>query len=591
MKRKDVEEKYTWSFSDYFSNDDEWEKTLNTLEKDYEELSLFKGKLKNKKDILDCIKFLEKLDVKLDRLYVYANCNSDLDVTNTTYQGLVNKIEDKVVKFSEASSFVESELSKNSEKFLKSLIEDKDFSNYKRLIEGILREKSHILDEKSEKLLASISFAGDFGQNHSNFTNGDLKFREVKNKKGKSLQMSNSLANVYLRSDDEILRQNAYRELQGAYGRYNNFLTSNYLGSVKKDVYFAKTKNFKSSLESALFYEEIDKKVYQNLIENVEKNLKLNQKYFEIKRKILKLKTFKLSDIYFNPLKNTKKYSYEEGINIIKDALSILGEDYTNCILEMVNTRKIDVFPTENKRSGAYETIAPTLTPRVLTNYTGTFNDISTLAHELGHAMHSVYSNKENNPFNANYTIFLAEIASTVNETILNDYMLENSKKEEEKLFYLNEFLSNFYATVFRQTMFASFEEKVHEKVENNEGLSCKTLNDLYFGLNKLYFGRRVKLFDEVKYEWSRIPHFYTPFYVYKYATGLISAINIVQNLKSGEITVDDYKKFLSSGGRDKPTNLLKIVKVDYDTTKPFEVAFNYLDTKLKETQKYSKNF
>ena len=222
-------------------------------------------------------------------------------------------------------------------------------------------------------------------------------------------------------------------------------------------------------------------------------------------------------------------------------------------------------------------------TPRVLANFMGSFNDVSTLAHELGHAMHSVYSDRAQSIDNAGYTIFLAEIASTVNETILSKYMIANSQSKQEKIYFINEYLSEFHATVFRQTMFASFEEQIHSRVENGQDLSAKIVNDIYFDLVSKYFGKGVKLFKEVQYEWSRIPHFYTPFYVYKYATGIISAINIVENLSTGKITVDDYKKFLSSGCTDTPTELLKIVKVDFDTEEPFAVAFDYIKTMLKD--------
>lgn len=394
--------------------------------------------------------------------------------------------------------------------------------------------------------------------------------------------MSNSLAMTYLQSPDGVLRENAYKELQQAHGRFNNFLTSNYLGSVRKDAFYAKARKFNSSLEGALFYEEVGQNVYDNLIKNVEENLNLNQKYFEIKKNLFGLKQFKLSDLFYFPLKLKTKYSFDLSFEIVCSALAILGEDYVDYIKFMAENRMIDVFPTENKTSGAYETMATKKTPRVLLNFMGTFNDISTLAHELGHAMHSVYSNKHQSPVNSGYTIFLAEIASTVNEILLNDYMLKNAKNNVEKMYFINQFLSECYSTIFRQTMFANFEEKIHSKVEKNDDLSTEILNSIYLELVKKYFGKKVKIFEEVKYEWSRIPHFYNEFYVYKYATGFISAINIVKNITSGKISVDDYKKFLSSGCTDAPTELLKIVKVNFDTEEPFKTAFEYIEGKLK---------
>ena len=589
-KRNEIEEKFKWDFSDYFKDENEWEKVYNEYSQEVKGIAYFDGKLNNKSNILALFKTLEGLSIKLEALYIYASCVRDTDVTNTKSMARLNKVTAKLTEQNVLTSFVEPQLSLLDNEFLISLINDPDFKDYSKMLKDVVREKEHILSRECEEILSqSSSYQDVFKENHTNFEGGDLKFNKVKNAKGKLLPMNQSLASLYLRDKDEVLRENAYKELQGAYGRYNNFLSTNYLGSVKKDVFYARARKFDSVLDSALFYEEVDKVVYEMLLENVEKNLRLNQKFFEVKRKLLGLKKFKLSDIYYNPFVSNKKYSFESAINIVCDALSVLGKDYTDYIRYMAENRMIDVYPNEGKVSGAYETMATKKTPRVFTNFMGTSNDVSTLAHELGHAMHSVLSSKAQSSFNAGYTIFLAEIASTVNETILNDHMLNCTDDKNEKIFYLNEFLSNFYATVFRQTMFADFEDKVHKKVEDNLDVSSSILNDLYLDLVKKFFGKKVKIFDEVKFEWSRIPHFYRAYYVYKYATGLISAINIVENLRTGKISVEDYKKFLSSGCSDTPLNLLKIVKVDLTTTEPFDVAFNYFNNRLTLLEKLSK--
>ena len=587
--RSQIDKKYKWDLSDYFKNDLDWENVFKTYQKDIEKVKNFNNKLNNRKDILSCLKLLEELDLKAEPLYVYANSMHDLDIANNKYQEMLGKIENVVTKQSVESSFVIPQLTKLDDEFLNELAKDKDFEPYKKVINDIIREKSHVLSENEEKILSNVGlFSGNFSDNFSNFENADLKYNNVKNKNGKSLPMSESLASIYLREDDDVLRQNAHIELNSAFGRYNNFLTSNYIGSVKKDVVMSKVRGFESSLESALFYEEVSKKVYEKLIENVEKFLKLEHKFFDYKAKLLKLKPFKTSDVYFNPLKNKNKYTYEEARALVCDSLkNTLGEEYEKHLNEMFDGNKIDVFPTKNKRSGAYETIAYGKSPLVLTNFSGKFDDVSTLAHELGHAMHSYYSTKCQTLYNASYTIFLAEIASTVNETILNEYMLKNkAKTKDKKLFFINEFLSRFHATVFRQTMFAEFEALSHKMVEENLPISSKILNDEYLKLVKKYFGKGVKVFDAVKYEWSRIPHFYTAFYVYKYATGIISAINIVENLKDGTISVDDYKKFLSSGCTSDPISLLKIVKVDLEKNEPFEKAFKVFEKYINELKK-----
>ena len=589
-KRSQIDNRYKWDFSDYFKNDEEWESGYKEILPIINSIKEYNGKLNTKESILKCFKLLERLSIQLEALCIYANCKRDEDVSNTKYQAMLNKILSILTEYDVACSFIEPQLSKLEDKFLNKLLEDNDFKDYKKFLHDIIREKPHILSESCEEILSLVSSYKDaFSQIHSNFESGDLKFNKVKNSKGKLLPMNHKLADIYLRDKDEVLRENAYKELHGAGKRYNNFLSANYLGSVKKDVFFARVRHFDSTLSSALFYEEVDKIVYENLLENVERNLFLNQKFFEIKRKLLGLKKFKLSDIYFNPFVSHKKYTFDSAINIVCDALSILGKDYTDYIRYMAENRMIDIYPNEGKVNGAYETMATKKTPRVLINFMGTAYDVSTLAHELGHAMHSVLSDKNQSTFNANYTIFLAEIASTVNETILNNYMLNATKNKNEKIFFLNEFLSTFYATVFRQTMFADFEDKIHKKVENNEDVSAKILNDTYFELVKKFFGKKVKIFEEVKYEWNGIPHFYTAYYVYKYATGLISAINIVENLRTGKITIDDYIKFLSSGCIDTPLNLLKIVGVDLTTIEPFNIAFKYLSERLAMLDKLSK--
>lgn len=586
-KRKEIDKKYKWDLASYYKDDVSWENAFEEYSQKIKKLSDFNGKLTNKQSVLSCLNLLEELDLLAEPLYIYAHCLKDLDVTNSKSQERYSKIENKLTEHSISSSFITPQLTKLSEEFLKELLLDIDFKKFEKIIKDILREKPHILSEESEKMLSRVSlFSGNFDENFSNFENGDLKFNKVLDKKGKSLPLTQSLASLYLRDADQILRQNAYTELNSAFGRYNNFLTSNYVGSVKKDVFYAKSRNFETCLEKALFYEEIDPVVYDLLIKKVEENLPLEHKLFKFKKKLLGLKNYKTSDVYYNPLKSSGKYTYEQAFETVCNALSILGEDYINGLKELRDNCNIDVFPSENKANGAYKTGAYAKPPMVLLNFCGKFDDVSTLAHELGHAMHSVYSNNSQTLFNASYVIFLAEIASTVNETLLNHFMLKNAQTKKEKLFYINEFLSTFHATVFRQTMFASFENLVHTLVETNAPISSEILNNKYLELVKKYFGKSVKVLDCVKYEWSRIPHFYTAFYVYKYATGLISAVNIVQNLLEGIITVDDYKKFLSSGCSSDPISLLKIVKVDLTKEESFDRAFKFLNSYLKELEK-----
>ena len=585
-----VESKYKWDLTGYFKNDQEWERCFIEYGKKIETADKFNDKLKDSKTILECLKYLEDLDLMAEPLYIYAHCLKDLDVSLSLSQQRLNRLQVKLTEHYVKTSYVMPQLSRLDVDFLLDLTKQPEFKNYKKPIHDILREKDHVLSEECEALLSrSSSFTDGFLNNFSSFEDGDLTFKEVQNSRGKKLKMNQSLASIYLRDKDAELRKNAYIELNSAFGRYNNFLTSNYLSNINKNIFSAKTRKFNSCLEKALFNEEVDVQVYNLLIESVENNLSAEHKLLEVKRQILKSKNYHTYDVYYNPLKNTTKFSYEQAFDIVCDALSLLGEDYIKEIINMKNSGKIDVYPDKNKANGAYKTGCYGKPAMVLTNFSSKFNDVSTLAHELGHAMHSYYSNLAQPYYTSNYPIFLAEIASTVNETLLNNYMIKNSTTKEEKLFYINEFLSTFHATVFRQTMFASFENMAHRLVENNQPISNEILNNNYLNLVKKYFGKKVKVLDWVKYEWSRIPHFYTAFYVYKYATGLISAINIVLNLENNIITLEDYKKFLSSGCSLDPISCLKLVKVDLTKKETFDNAFNYLLDLISQSKKIIK--
>ncbi len=587
MKKNDT---YTWSFEDYFVDENAFEKTFLEAQKDVKKFDNFEGKLGDKETLLKLLKLLEKTYCDIDKLYVYAHCKSDMNVTDSKNQERVARVQKLATDHSVETSYIAPELTNMSDKYLKDIYADRKFFAFSSLIRDVIRNKPHTLSKECEMLLSSVGeFSGDFQKNMSNFGNGDLKYKDVFDKNGKRKKLTQALISSYLRSPDETLRLNTYKERMLAYGRYNNFLSSNYIASVKKDVFFARARRFDSALLGSCYMEEVDPKVYDKLVKNVERFLPLNQKYFKTKKKALGIKNFSLSDIYFNPFSSSKKYTFEEALEFVTQALSIFGKDYTDYIKKMAREGMIDVYERKGKVGGGYETMASKCTPRILLNFTGTASDVSTLAHELGHAMHSVYSDTHQSVINSSYTIFLAEIASTVNETILNDFMFEKSKSNKEKIFYLSEFLSNFNATVFRQTMFATFEQIIHNMVEHDEPVSTQVLNETYFSLVKKYFGNSLKILKEVQYEWSIIPHFYTPFYVYKYATGLISAINIVENLRTGKTSVADYKKFLSSGCIDDPITLLKIVKVDLTTDESFEIAFKYFEEKLKLFENLSK--
>ena len=580
-----------WDLKKIYEDTDRWEKDFSKYCNLLPKIEYYNGKLINKENILACLKLLKQIELTVEPLYFYAHNLKNLDVSNSKSQELVNKIEGAISQQMTLTSFVIPQLSMLDIKLIDEILADKDFFDFEKIFKDIKREKPHILSEENEKLLSSISLFGDgFSDNFSNFENGDLKFNNVKNSHDKSLPLTESLASKYLMGGDRILRKNAFIERNSAFGRYNNFITSNYLSNVKKDIFYARARKFSTALEASLFYEEVGADIYSRLVSKVEENLSLNHKYFATKKRSLGYSSINLYDIYFNQFQNKNDYTYDQAFDIVCNALAVLGRDYIDRLNEFAEKGQIDVYPDKNKYNGAYESCIYNHDPLVLLNFSGKFNDVSTIAHELGHAMHSYYSNKNQSFYNAGYKIFLAEIASTVNEFLLNDFMLNHSKNDDDKLFFISEFLQTFNATVFRQTMFASFEEKIHSIVENNEVISSEVVNNLYLNLVKKYFGKSVRIHDVIKYEWSRIPHFYTSFYVYKYATGLISAINIVKNLQEGNISVDDYKKFLSSGCTNDPINLLKIVKVDLTDDKTFDKAFSVFKDYLDNFEKLTKS-
>lgn len=579
-KRAEIEEQHKWDLTQYCVSNEQWKKEYDEIAKQIPSLKKYSGKLTNKETILEYFNIVRDLDQKLSVLAVYASCHRDEDVTNPEYQKMLGLVENLYVEFSVITSFSQPQLSTLSDQTLTELKNEPSLKDYNRLIESIIRDKKHILSEQEELIMEGVgAFSGGFSQNFTNFENGDLKFKKVQDKDGNKRPMSIIHASDYLRDEDRVLRKNAYNELKGAYGRYNNFLYSNYLNNIKSTCFSAKTYHYDSALDQALKNEEVTKQVYDNLILSVNKHLQIDYDYFELKRKIMGLDKFAIYDIYYNPIpKPFKKISYNEAVDIVLSACQVLGEEYCDYLKTLLTSRCVDVLPNENKRSGAYSTGAYGKPPLVLLNYGNKYDDVSTLAHEMGHSMHTYLSNKNQPYTKAGYTIFLAEIASTVNECLLNRLMLSEAKTNQEKLYYINEFLSTFHATVFRQTMFAEYEQTMHNLYETNQALSAQDFNNIYYDLVKKYFGPQVECPESVKYEWSCIPHFYRDFYVYKYATGLISAIVIVNNIiKEGAGARDKYIKFLSSGNSSDPITLLKQAGVDLEDTKTFDLAFDYV--------------
>ena len=588
-KRSQIAEKYKWDKSCLCSGDEEFEKRLEKFEKYIPLFKKFEGKLTNKKAILDYLKLDEEFAKIFEPTFLYIHMKRDEQLDNNQSNKLYQKLVNFNTKFSTETSLLSTQLKKLPDKLLDEIISDKKFKDYKRDFEWIKKTKVHNLTDDQEQLLSGMDFFG-YSAVMRNLSDVDISFGKICDSSGKSYSLNNSNYGTFMRSKDRTLRKQSFTVLNGTFGKYINTFTQNYINKVKADCYFAKVRKYPSALDEALFGEEVDKKVYQTLIEKVHENLPVLFKFFDLKKKELGLKDFAIYDCMAQlPSKAKEQYSYDEAIELLKKALAPLGEEYVELLQKAKDERWIDVMPSQNKRSGAYENGIYDCHPFVLTNFEGDLDSVFTLAHELGHAMHTYFSNLSQPRPTADYTIFLAEIASTTNEMLLMHYLLQNCSKKQKISLY-NKLFDNVKSTIFRQTMFAEFEEIIHSLHEKGQPLTKDLLCEQYYQLNKQYFGK-VKLVKEVMYEWARIPHFFSEFYVYKYATGLICAINFANRILSGEKNaVQDYFKFLSAGSSDGPVQILKNSGCDLESGKAYEISFNYLKEILKDWEKEIQN-
>lgn len=590
-KRDEIEEKYKWDLSPLCKDEEQFLSTLKTIEDYTKEVKKFEGKLNSKKRILQYLKLNKEFETKVEPIFLYCALKSDEDLGNSEEQQKDELLSMAYQKLAEETSFVSSELHDLSDKLLDSIIKDKDFSDYSRTFEAVKREKNHMLSKKEEKLLSGMSFLGGFSGNSRLLSDADLTFNDIVDSKGKKHKLDHSSYSQYVRCGDRILRKNAMKEYNGAFGRNINMLANNYINYVKEDCYFAKIRKYLSALEESLEDEEVSNGVYDRLLQEVDKNLDILFKYFDIKKKCLNLKDMYIYDNMADiEQKSTKKYSFEEAMEIIYKALSPLGEDYVELLRQAVRERWMDVFPSQGKRTGAYENAVYGVHPYVLLNFNGSIGSVFEIAHELGHAMHTIFASKAQPREKAGYTIFLAEIASTTNEILLLNYLLKNAKTNSDKIALYNKFFDEVKGSIYRQTMFAEFEAKIHEEYESGKPLSKDFVCQTYYDLNKKYFGK-VKLIDEIKYEWARVGHFFSSFYVYKYATGMICALSFAQRILSGEKNaLKDYMFFLSAGDSMKPLEVLNKANCTLESGEPFDEGFKYLKCLLKEWEKCMKN-
>ena len=587
MERKDVEQKLKWDTADIFENDEAWEVEYKAVETEYAnyDFTVFKGKLAQKQVLLDCFLLNDKISRKLEKLYIYAHMRHDEDVRIAKYTSMQSMVAALISKIFANLAFVDPELTKLPEETLQGFIADPDFFPYEYRLRKVAASKAHVLSEEEEKLLTLASdVMRGFQNTFSMLNNANLNLPKA-NLFGKETQISHGLYGVALRSAPAEERKEWFEKYYGAFIKLIDTISQTYSSNVKKDVFYKTVRKYESCMAMAMDGEDVDPKVYENLIKATHAALPAMHEYISLRKQVLGLEEQHMYDIYVPLVDNADiKLPFDEAYDLVVKGLAPLGKDYQSLLEKGRTDGWIDVCETEGKRSGAYSTGVYDTHPYVLLNYQPTTNDVFTIAHEMGHALHT-YKSSETQPYaKADYTIFLAEIASTVNEVLLLKYLYAESKDNNLKKYLLNYYIDMIRGTLFRQTQFAEFEQIAHAKAEAGEALTNETLNAIYYQLNKDYYGDGITHDKEIAYEWARIPHFYNSFYVYKYATGIISAISIVKRiLTEGEPAVQDYFEFLSSGGCTDPVSILKKAGVDLTSETPFNVAMEEFKATLDE--------
>lgn len=587
MKREQVKEKYKWKIEDIFSSDEEWEKCFEKAEKSLA-FAQYAGKLSLKDSLLKFFKANDEYSKTLGRLAVYAHMRFDEDMGVSKYNSYQSKIGALWAKYATELSFYEPEMAKLDDGYLKALIADKEFSDYDYELKRIIAGKPHVISEAEERLIGMAGEVfGSFRESFGMIDNLDLPLPEME-WEGKTIKITHGLYGIILRSENREKRKEVYEKYYSAYTSLINTLASIYHGNVRKNVYLSRVYKFSSCLEQALFAEDVDSSVYNNLISAVNSSLPSMHRYIEDRKKILGLDKQYFYDIY-TPLVDgvNVNYSYDEAYDIVIKGLAPLGKEYQKFLKRGYDERWIDVEETEGKSSGAYSIGCPDTHPFVLLNYQPTLDEAFTIAHEMGHSLHTYFSQKNQPYAKSDYKIFVAEVASTVNEVLLLKHLLKEAKDVKLKKYLLNYYLDTIRGTLYRQTMFAEFESRAHEMEEKGEPLTKENLCELYDAIGKKYYGKGIEYDYNISCEWARIPHFYRSFYVYKYATGITAAINIAKRiLTEGESAVQDYFKFLSGGSSTDPVSLLKLAGVDLSKTKPFEVAVKEFDETLTEFER-----
>lgn len=594
QERHEIATELKWRLEDIYENNDDFARDLVCLKNEKEKVEKLRGTITSGEALLTALRKRDELNLLSGRLITYSHMRKDEDNGNLVYQGLADQALSASVEVSSTLAFLEPEILMLEANTVRDWIEKTPgLELYKHHLEDILRMKAHTLPTEQEELLAA---AGELAAAPSNifrmFNNADLKFPMVKNDQGQMVELTHGRYIQLLQSKDVSVRKGAFEAMYETYGSWKNTLGATFISSAKKENYFARARKYDSSLEAALHQDNVEPEVYTNLLDSIHAHLPLLHRYVRLRKELLTVKELHMYDLYVPMVPDEDlEFSKEEAKKMVQEGLHPLGEQYLNDLGNSFSDGWIDWLENRGKTSGAYSWGIYGVHPYVLMNYQGTLDDVFTLAHELGHAMHTFYSNRNQEFVNSGYTIFVAEVASTLNEALLMDDLLKKTNEPKKRAYLLNHYLEQFRGTIFRQTMFAEFEYIVHGKIGQREPVTADLLSEIYYDLNKKFFGEDLIVDDYIAMEWARIPHFYRPFYVYKYATGFSAAISLSrQILQDGEPAVRRYLDFLGGGCSDYSINLLKKAGVDMSKPSPIVQAMQVFEELLTELEQISEN-
>jgi len=588
--RDEIAKEYKWAIEDLYRDDDQWREDYEKLKGRIPKLAAFQGHLgESAKVLLVMQQTFDELNMLAEKVYVYANQRLHENTDNAVYQNLSSMAQMLLVQMSEAGAYIEPELMALPEGTIEKFLEEEPkLQVYRQYFENMIRQREHVLTRELEEVLASVGELAEGPKDiFSMFNNADIRFPEIEGEDKTPVEVTHGRFISLLQSQNRKVREDAFKALYSVYGKYRNTLAATYRANVKQEVFYAKTRKYGSDLEAALDGSHIPTAVYDNLIEAVHEFLPLMHRYVRLRKKMLGVDELHMYDLYVPMVADVEqKIPFEQAKAMVLEGLKPMGEEYLGLLQEGFDHGWIDVYENQGKRSGAYSWGAYGTHPYVLLNYQDNLNNVFTLAHEMGHALHSWYSD-ENQPYiYAGYKIFVAEVASTCNEALLIHHLIGTSTDRKQKAYLINYFLEQFRTTLYRQTMFAEFEKITHGLQENGETLTADRLCEIYYGLNQEYFGEDICIDKEIEMEWARIPHFYTPFYVYQYATGFSAAIALSNKiLTEGAPAVEDYKKFLRGGSSMYPLDLLRMAGVDMEQKKPVEDALHVFAQYLDEME------